>query len=97
LNTRSLGQVVQKVRRCCDIGIFFLKTTPQLKVILLQEHHMGSQDYLKKTNSMDFKRWASFWNDVIYSIDYNTCKAGTCIIVSTRHAPMVKYGIFILG
>ncbi len=60
MNTRSLGQVVQGVKRHCDIRNFFKKTTPQLEVILLQEHHMGTHDYLKKTSSMDFKDGLAF-------------------------------------
>jgi hypothetical protein len=46
-------------------------------VILLQEHHMGLQDYLKKTNQLDFKGGVSFFNDVLYLIDSNRFKVST--------------------
>jgi len=61
-----------------------------IEVILLQKHHMGLQDCLKKTNKLDFRRGINFWSDALYLLDNNRFKACTKIIVFVRIAPLVK-------
>ncbi len=77
LNISSLSQGIQGVKNCCDILKKFRKTSPQLEVILFQEHHMGMQVCLKKTSQMNFKGGVSFWNDVLISVRNNRFKGTT--------------------
>jgi hypothetical protein len=95
-NIKSFSQGVQGVRWHFDICNFFRKAVPQLKVILLQEHHMKLQDCLKKISQIDFKGGVSFWNNALYTAKFNQFKGGTAIIVSVRLAPLIeKHGVFI--
>jgi len=58
---------------------------------------MGMQDCLKKTNQMDFKGDASFWNDVLFSTKCNRFERRTTIILSFKLTPLVEmHGIIIL-
>jgi hypothetical protein len=90
LNIKSLGQGIQGIKQHCDIHKFFKKVSPQLGVIVLQEHHMGLWDCLKKTSQMDFKGSVSFWNDVLLSIENNRFKGGTLIIPLSRLIPLME-------
>jgi hypothetical protein len=56
LNIKSLGQGIQGVKRHCDIWNFLKNNSPQLKVILLQEHHMGMHDCLRETSQNGLHR-----------------------------------------
>jgi hypothetical protein len=58
---------------------------------------MDMHDCLKYTSQMDFKRGASFWNDVLFSTKKIDSK-GTIIILFSTFAPLVEeHGIIILG
>jgi len=65
---------------------------------LLQKHHIGLQDCLKKTNQLDFKGGINFWSDALYLANNNRFEVGTKIIVFVKIAPLVEqHGVLILS
>lgn len=89
MNVRSLGQGLHGARKRCEVRDFLRRTTPQVEILLLQEHCYSLEDCLDKTHQLHFQHGASYWNNALYSANGNKFHAGTAISLSRKFAELV--------
>ena len=82
MNVRSLGQGVHGVRKRCELCDFLRNTSPQVDVILIQDHCFSYEDCFSLTQQLQFRGGVSYWNNALYSAIGDKFHAGTGISIS---------------
>lgn len=82
LNSCTLGQGLQGIRKRCEIRNFLRKVDLQLEILLFQEHHMSLEDCFQNTSQLQFKGGVSIWNNSLYTTTGDRFFGGTGISLS---------------
>jgi hypothetical protein len=88
-NINCLRQGWKGTKKCQILKDHLTHLNPKPDTILFQEHRFLAEDYILRTQQLDFLNGSSFWNKASFNAIKNRWSAGTSILINHRFIEMV--------